>query len=193
MDADGSHVRSLGLAGRHPSWSPDGTKVAFVATDDPEYGCGSVRITEVDGPGYVALPSPGCYVHDPNWSPDGKRIAFSSSRGMNTLDQGIFVVNADGSGLKRLSPVWEGSEPRAMLTPTWSPDGKRIAYMFDPDGSNYPSATRYYCRRIGNGPQTGWADCRPPGPLPGQITVMNADGSDAHQLTQGGSPDFSSG
>jgi TolB protein len=54
----------------------------------------------------------------PRWSPDGRRIAFSPSRGFSG---GIFVVNADGTGERRLttSGGW----------PVWWPDGKRIGFL----------------------------------------------------------------
>ena len=50
------------------------------------------------------------------WSPDGKRLAFAMGYGPWT----IFVVNADGSGLRRL--IANGSNP------DWSPDGSRISF-----------------------------------------------------------------
>jgi Tol biopolymer transport system component len=54
----------------------------------------------------------------PEWSPDGSKIAFRSSRG-----SGIWVMNADGSGQRRLT-----ENPRGDSFPTWSPDGNRIAF-----------------------------------------------------------------
>lgn len=74
-----------------------------------------------DGTELRAL-SPGT---DPAWSPDGKRIAFA---GLLEVHSGIYVINADGSGLVQLTNAsdWQ---------PTWSPDGRRIAFMSLRDGN----------------------------------------------------------
>jgi Tol biopolymer transport system component len=57
---------------------------------------------------------------DPAWSPDGMKIAFASAR-EGSFD--IYVMNADGSGTKRLT-----SDPENEQQPAWSPDGRSIAY-----------------------------------------------------------------
>lgn len=74
---------------------------------------------------------PGQVNEEPAWSPDGSQIAFSSNRSGN---YDIYVMNSDGSHLRQLT-----SDPFASLyfipgnaddhTPTWSPDGKRIAFV----------------------------------------------------------------
>jgi Tol biopolymer transport system component len=56
----------------------------------------------------------------PSWSPDGKSIAFQ--RGLD--GSAIYVIQADGSGERRLSPV-----PGFDVTPSWSPDGTKIIYV----------------------------------------------------------------
>lgn len=75
----------------------------------------------------------------PSVSPDGRRLAFHSNRdGTNQ----VYVVDADGSHLRRLT-----DHPSGSLTPKWSPDGKTLVYtrgvnessdiwLMDADGSN---------------------------------------------------------
>ncbi|MGI9019475.1 MAG: TolB family protein [Solirubrobacterales bacterium] len=55
----------------------------------------------------------------PAYSPNGKRIAWDRA-------QAIWVMNADGSSKKRLTPTGTNN---IFEQPTWSPDGKRIAYI----------------------------------------------------------------
>lgn len=66
---------------------------------------------------------------EPAWSPDGSKIAFKSDRAP-TANGGIWVVNADGTGLTVLTP-----EPNlSNAKPTWSPDGSKIAFTSDRNG-----------------------------------------------------------
>jgi TolB protein len=65
---------------------------------------------------------------EPRWSPDGARIAFSSSRGQKgNLD--IFVMNADGSNLVRLT---DHAAPEQG--PVWAADGQSLFFTGERDG-----------------------------------------------------------
>ena len=66
----------------------------------------------------------------PTWSPDGKQIAFSGSVGGLT---DLYVVNANGSGLTRLT-----ADAYADLQPQWSPDGTTIAFTSNRDSASLP-------------------------------------------------------
>ena len=65
---------------------------------------------------------------NPTLSPDGERIVFERSEVTAESDQfgqedvGLFIVNADGSDLKRFSDVKDDDDPE------WSPDGSRVAF-----------------------------------------------------------------
>ena len=111
-----------------PSFSPDGTRLAFTA----QYaGRDVLYVMDVASRQPIArldqLPFES--VTNPSWSPDGKRLAFSGSHGGLT---DLCVVNADGSDLQRLTIDKFGE-----LQPAWSPDGKTIAFVTDrgPDAS----------------------------------------------------------
>ncbi len=63
-----------------------------------------------------------------SWSPDGKKIAFSARTEKEPFE--IYVVNADGSGLKQLTR--DSSE---NYWTSWSPDGEKIAFSSNRDGN----------------------------------------------------------
>jgi Tol biopolymer transport system component len=75
------------------------------------------------GPSSAQSPFPAWY---PQWSPDGAKIAFSGFDG-NGEREDLFVMNADGTGLRRLTT---GGGPPAI----WSPNG-RLTYVRCSSGS----------------------------------------------------------
>lgn len=79
----------------------------------------TLGLMNADGSGIRDLKVQG---NEPALSPDGSRIVFSHARG-NDYPQ-IFVVNADGKELKQLTSFTD----RVVADPTWSPDGKKIAF-----------------------------------------------------------------
>jgi Tol biopolymer transport system component len=107
-NANGSHFRVLfagprGTGPSNPSWSPDGRKLVFFKTPGrPGHFRVEVWTMNADGSAKKRLYHSGCCVGmwaPPVWSPDGRLIAFSANSA-----GGTFVMNADGSGLRRLSP-----------------------------------------------------------------------------------------
>src|SRR5205085_12050692 len=86
-----------------------------------------------DSNGYfIPLTRGRAFDANPEWSPDGTRIAFDSNRGTSSVnDHDLFVINQDGSGLKRLT-----SSAANDQGPTWSPDGTKIAFISDRAGND---------------------------------------------------------
>ena len=155
-----------------PAWSPDGSKIAFVCYSDisnsswpgVDYhlpkGNGVIRnwpilsvffpgdicVMNIDGTGRKQLTFDNSDNFDPAWSPDGSKIAFSSQPDIFEFDffpnRDIHVMNADGSERTQIT-----DDEFEDYGPTWSPDGKRIAYsswrdpnsriiVMNADGSN---------------------------------------------------------
>ena len=85
-----------------PSWSPDGTRVAFFNTPGNSGSfTAEVWTINADGSARQRLAHTGCCVESwaaPVWSPDSKKIAFAANSA-----GGTFVVNAKGGGLHRLT------------------------------------------------------------------------------------------
>jgi Tol biopolymer transport system component len=132
MNAHGSGLRLLrgGLIGlRSLSWSPDGKRLA-IAMDS------RIFIMREDGSGLTAITPRRVSSFLPAWSPDGSRLAFVRMDTPNG-NRRIFVMNADGSGTRKLT---EG--PRDYY-PSWSPSGDKILYAHEgelreisPDGGD---------------------------------------------------------
>lgn len=116
VSADGSDLTTLhsGPAGNgpgFPAWSPDGTHILYVTT--PETATQffvEVWVMNADGTQNQRLyhSSQPLIDYTPAlWSPDGKQIAFSIDTATST-ESGLMIMNADGSGLRRIGdPMYE--------------------------------------------------------------------------------------
>ena len=132
MNADGSNQRQItrepedvATSDTYPTWSPDGTRIAFVRDRD-------LFVMNADGSGVQSLTATfDRSVDDPDWSPRGDQIAFSDG-----FD--LYVMGADGTSPPQLIPTTTANQ----RYPSWSPDGTTIAYAqlnevgrVNPDGS----------------------------------------------------------
>lgn len=130
---DGAGARSLARnpepysAQYRPAFSPDGSRIAFAAADGslaavPTTGGAAVRLTAPPPAGSSRTDA------DPVFSPDGSTVAFTRAPGRGGSD--VWVVGADGSGLRRLTTTPLPREPGVARTGSsmlaWSPDGTKL-------------------------------------------------------------------
>ena len=91
MDIDGSDIQQLTtepIEHWTSTWSPDGSKIVFLA------GVADIYVINSDGSNQVKLTQTNAYEWDPAWSSDGSKILFTSERDGN---REIYIMNPDGS------------------------------------------------------------------------------------------------
>ena len=192
IDLDGTGQRLLIRNAYSPSWSPNGSRLAFVSRrsgDEELYvarsdGRGIARVTRIPGPDL-----------SPAWSSDGRRLAWSRNGE-------ILTMNADGSGKRRLvskARIWHEHH-----SPTWH--GRTIVYSSNRVSAFNPELYAVPARRLtftqgsdGVLGDDGMPDFSPDGrrivftsnrDQSGEIYVMNANGSGQRRLTRKPGDDF---
>lgn len=123
---NGSGLRQITSPGfvidgeQNPSWSPTGNKILFTNRSAPDHRR-AIWVVNADGSGLHQLPiTPACggpfsdpesiACFQPRWSPGGRRIVFTRTSA-NGSQEDIYTVNADGSGLARVTTSGVASQP----------------------------------------------------------------------------------
>ena len=159
----GTLVDGLGVVWSRPSPAPAAKgvtgRIVFASNRSGDFEIWSMN---ADGSGLRRLTTAVGDDGAPQWSPDGRRVVFTSERDHQNpspqlVTSELYVMNADGSGQTRLT-----SNDTEDWGPTWSPDGKRIAFARP-------------------GAQAGYDF---------DVWVMNANGSGATDITPGTGRDF---
>jgi len=181
-----------------PSWSPNGSQLVFLGLEK-NLMKGGLYTMNSDGTGVTKIAGQWGREHlfNPSWNPVDNRIV-----GHGMENNGLFLVDLDGDQTKRVQLTTQKSE-----MPSWSPDGKKIAYnvyneaksfssiwVMDADGSGKTQLTTEedgFC----TGPSfsydgskivylKGFTSYAPESKNrpPNEIWVMNSDGSNKHMI-----------
>lgn len=154
INADGTGIKRIGssiifgendivygVINTYPSWSPDGSRIAFVKQG---IRTSNIYIINADGSNETRITENSTDKRNPSWSPDGKKIAYSSK---NDRGYDIYTIRTDGSNKIRLTYL-----EAYYQKPYWSPDGSKILfrslkdnlseiYVMDSDGTNLTKLT----------------------------------------------------
>ena len=137
-----------------------GDQIAFSCTEQNNTWY-AICASHMDGTDWRRL-TRQVHTSTPAWSPDGQQIAFTRNEDVGEYttfsDDDVFVMDADGDDLRQLTSERDGTHSGQ---PTWSPDGRQIAFVRGPAVS-----TTLPVR-------------------PGSVFVMHADGANVRQLTRG--------
>jgi Tol biopolymer transport system component/uncharacterized RDD family membrane protein YckC len=124
VQADGSRMRNLTPEPDDegsPTWSPDGTKVAFASNRS---SASDIFLMNPDGSGIKQLTNNSAIEDDPVFSPDGKQLAFLKEGSIaDPPVLQLWTMNADGTSARQLTKT-----PVEIERPAWSPDGNKIAF-----------------------------------------------------------------
>jgi dipeptidyl aminopeptidase/acylaminoacyl peptidase len=113
-----------------PAYSPDGSRFAFVRATNGDNGTGAVFVENVNGTGLhqitaYGIPMTGNY-EALAWSPATQILFTSAAWSLDT-------IHPDGTALHQLIHGKSGCP--CAFSPTWSPDGTRIAYAYNPNST----------------------------------------------------------
>ncbi len=115
-----------------PTWSPDGSRIAFVSNRDGSYGLWIINSDGSNPHKIVIFSNQGGFSNTPKWSPDGSKIAF--------WDNNLYTISPTGSNKIMIKATYT-AEGHGIA---WSPDSTKLAYIRQPNEGNWDYNNELY-------------------------------------------------
>jgi Tol biopolymer transport system component len=200
FDVDGQNLTRLThpntASDTEPTWSPDGSEIAFTRFSTDQDGRGELWLMNADGSDQRWIGVEGFIAR---WSPDGTRLIFQSRHPQLAGGQfDIMTCAVDGSDVRAVTETADNE-----LTPIWSPDGSQIAFIADYDGdfelyvmASDGTSVRQLTENEVNDYSPRWSpdgsmiafDSDSSGSEKWEIYIINADGTNLRRVTHTSAP-----
>jgi len=106
----------------HPSWSPDGKKIAYCSARGGDW---VLKIKDLSTGATHALENVDGLL--PDWSPTGNRIVFQRMKRRDDWLSSIWTLEFENGAARNVTSIF-ASDDWAAINPAWSPDGKRVVF-----------------------------------------------------------------
>jgi TolB protein len=114
-----------GTENLHPSWSPDGKRIVYCSTRSFSSGEWTLRIRDMESGKTTVLEDVNGLL--PEWSPVGNRIVFQRMKRRDDWLSSLWTLDLEAGEARKVTSIFS-SDDWAAINPSWSPDGKKVAF-----------------------------------------------------------------